>query len=453
MSIVHNSRLTLSGSIGDITFRITPSGQVASQRVSNPHNPRTAHQQRGRMVMSHLTAFFTHLKPYLPQAFEGKAPGRTDTNAFVSANYHSPYPIFLPKRMRDDRGVVLAPYRVSQGTLPSIGIERGTVSYRTSLMVGPLDITPDTTIGQLSRELCSRNTSINSGDEIIYLSFKRMQRSGGTPTWAVECHSVVLDYRSRCRIYDTVLPEGFCCHDGYLGHNPTQAPTADGFVWIVKRSTKAGFRISTQELVVPDLTEVLRYGTYEALLAAGAKAAPFLAADVDLPRQADLPASEQVHTESMAELNEEEPSATKVMSSEEVVDMTVCAADNQFSDLDPDRVGEGVSSKEDESENGSAGKPIMLAMMAAWLLVFVGAYHEGQAENHGRDSAMTTVKVRDSNRTALSAAIKATIPYNTMSDRRVRYDHQWFSGTPEGGIQSEDCYKLRNDNKLPPYPA
>ena len=255
----------LGGSTGDVTFRRTKYGVVMTERITHPKNPQTPAQQRGRFIVSHLTAFFTQLKEVLPEAFENKSATLTDTNAFVSANYHNDYPVFLPLRWRKDRGTVLAPYRVTDGYFPAIGATPSGTGYRTDILLGGLVISAATTVAQLSQAIVENNVAFDMGDEVMYLSFRQTVNDLGTPKIRARAYRLRLS-DDDMRAVGQLLPcEGFHSNNGYLGQAADGVAEDDGFCWIHYRKTAQHFRISTQYILVPDTTPAERYGTDEAL--------------------------------------------------------------------------------------------------------------------------------------------------------------------------------------------
>ena len=97
-----------------------------------------------RMKWANVLAVYKCLKSYLKDAFETKSGGQTDYSCFMSTNLHAA-PVYLPKdevRMGAD---VVAPYVVSQGSLPAIRAE--VVVPVTDIVLGTLRMDGDTTVG------------------------------------------------------------------------------------------------------------------------------------------------------------------------------------------------------------------------------------------------------------------------------------------------------------------
>ncbi|MCQ2281183.1 MAG: hypothetical protein MJZ99_00940 [Bacteroidales bacterium] len=258
----------LSGKLGRVGCRNTKHGTVMVQLPDVVVNPRTPKQQRGRLLLNHLTRFFTQIKPELPNAFEIKAPNHTDTNAFVSANYHGSYPVFLPELWRQNYASVLAPYRVTDGYLPSVEVVLSGSGYRTNISLDGLALGPDATVGDWAEAILENNDDYHPGDEIIYLACWQRVSPEGVPQVAAKSYRLVLDPGDE-RLASAVLPaEGFGMVDGFLGQPLSAGDAADGFAWIHYREQGGRFQISSQYLTVRDLSRADRYGTDEALAAA-----------------------------------------------------------------------------------------------------------------------------------------------------------------------------------------
>lgn len=253
-----------SGKAGRICFRNTKSGIVMVQLPDKVNNPQTPKQQRGRLLMSHLTQFFTVLKEELPYAFEGKAPGKTDTNAFVAANYHGEYPVFLPELWRKNHATVLAPYQVTDGYLPHIHTHKSGSLLRSDISLGDLAVGESTTIGALSKAIIANNGDMLRGDVILYLECWQEVDDMGVPHVSATCRRLRLNPADRHSA--RTLTEGFCPCDGFLGQDSEAEGHADGAAWIHLRQKEEQFHVSPQHLVVRDISKVLRYGTEEALM-------------------------------------------------------------------------------------------------------------------------------------------------------------------------------------------
>ncbi len=258
--------LGFSGSIGKITFRQTKHGTVVCAKSEEPKNRRTPAQQRGRLIMRHLTSFFTKLKPHLPLAFETKASNLTDTNAFVSANYHGKHPVFLSLTWRERGAVVLAPYIITDGTLPEVETELCQGAYRTDIRVGDAPLSSYGSMGRLARELIARNSGLHNGDEIIYIAGCQTIDCEGVPRVSFSHQRLVLDTMDPSPVDAAALGEGFCNHGGFLGQEAGREPMADGFAWVHLSHGGRRTRVSSQRLVLKSTTLCDMMGTDEALM-------------------------------------------------------------------------------------------------------------------------------------------------------------------------------------------
>lgn len=258
--------LGFSGSIGHLTFRHTKHGVVVAAKSDSPKNRRTPAQQRGRLIMRHLTSFFTQLKPHLPLAFETKASNLTDTNAFVSANYHDRHPVFLSQIWRDMGALVLAPYRISDGTLPEIAVTEADGVYSTDIQVGHEPLSAYATVGALAAALLKRNADFRVGDEIIYIAGYQSVDVEGVPRVEFRHWGLVLDPCDKTPLDASLLGEGFCNQGGFLGRRADCEPSSDAFAWVHLAHSKHRTRVSPQRLILKSTALCDLLGTEEALM-------------------------------------------------------------------------------------------------------------------------------------------------------------------------------------------
>lgn len=124
MAKVTGSFITkLKGSIGNTTFRVNGSTNVASQKVKNPKNPCSPAQIQQRMYAKVVNAGYSVLKRLCDHSFEGYKIGASSMNRFLSLNQQivksqmKLSTFFLPK----DSVRMYAPneFQISDGSLYS----------------------------------------------------------------------------------------------------------------------------------------------------------------------------------------------------------------------------------------------------------------------------------------------------------------------------------------------
>ena len=257
----------MSGSAGDFTFKRSGGETVVSEKVTDVKNVRSSAQQRHRMKWANVVQMYKGLCEFLKDAFEGKVGRVTDYNAFVKINMNYPA-AYLTKAQVAGGACIVAPYQVSQGSLPSI-ITTGTGSNRvTDISLGGLTIDETTTIGEVSNAIYINNKGYSYGDKISFISVLQMVSPlTGIPYARFEGTNIELDKSSRVPIWSKVNKAGFCSVNGYLGHGESEGDGA--YCWIHSTIKNGEVRVSTQFLLDnnPLLTEFMGQDAYDTAVA------------------------------------------------------------------------------------------------------------------------------------------------------------------------------------------
>lgn len=208
-----------SGKLNDqFTTRQTAFGTILARNPRKTSDPRRSEKQaRGRCQMPNIAANFKLYDGKLTQAFEGKATGLSDFNAFMQANWNMS-PVYITKQMRVVGACVLAESRFSQGSLPPIGYEltAGGVLV-TNLALGDLVIDGETSVADLSEAIVANNYGWDEGDQLTLFYGTQWEDSDGMPRATMTSQKVVLDLMSEQRLWDVVSEQGFRSVNGCLG--------------------------------------------------------------------------------------------------------------------------------------------------------------------------------------------------------------------------------------------
>lgn len=151
----------------DVTY-VLKGQQIARSKAANIANPRTASQMTQRIKMSNVVAMYRANSGWMNRyAFENKKQKWSVFNAFVSANLSGSL-VALTKQEAAAGACVAAPYKMTDGSLPQIQINRLADDgvYATDLYIGTLEIGGTTTIGDLSAALIANNNGIVQGMQI-----------------------------------------------------------------------------------------------------------------------------------------------------------------------------------------------------------------------------------------------------------------------------------------------
>jgi hypothetical protein len=156
------------GRLGGSVYYMLKGQNIAREKAPEVSNPRTATQMRQRMQWANLVAMYKCLQPYLgKKAFQNKLATWSDYNAFMSANLGST-PVYMTKEMVQHGDSILAPYKVSEGSLPAIGLayDEGSIGFKSDINVSSLILGEDDSVGALSAAILDNNTTWQEGDQL-----------------------------------------------------------------------------------------------------------------------------------------------------------------------------------------------------------------------------------------------------------------------------------------------
>lgn len=166
--------MMLKGKIGDTTYYVAESRQLARQALNNSNYGATASrtdvQQTRRVRWANLVNFYSGNKAWMKKAYENLKPGVSVFNRFMQLNIASA-DVALTKSEAQAKLWVPASYRVSQGSLPSIegtffeGMPGFTIN-------GGVQIVADTTVAAFSQALIEGNAQFANGDAIVCVAFR-----------------------------------------------------------------------------------------------------------------------------------------------------------------------------------------------------------------------------------------------------------------------------------------
>lgn len=238
----------MSGSAGNLNFRRREGMTIVSEKVTEVKNPRTSAQQQTRMKWGNIIQMYKGLRPLLDYGFENRPKGVSDYNMFVKVNMQQA-PVYLTKAEVAGGTCIVAPYQITQGSLPAIVVTGEGYSQKTDISLGSLVIDASTTVAEFSNAVVMNNAAFNYGDQISYFIVHQLV-NGATklPFAQFEGFAVVLDKQDPATLWSVVDKAGFATMDGYLGHNTDEGDC--GFCWVHSRKIGGKRLISTQQLIV-----------------------------------------------------------------------------------------------------------------------------------------------------------------------------------------------------------
>lgn len=241
-----------TGKVGNLVFtQVAGVGTVAREYVANPRNPKTEAQQSQRTKLANLVNFYRAFNGILKGAFETKKASQSDYNAFVQKNLAS-NPIALAKYEAEAGAIVVAPYRISEGSLTPITAESTSFSGGTFIIASSIAMTTDysvsgKTVGQVSQEILSSNPNLRNGMQISLLTF--VQSVAGTPSIpraAVQAREFTIEIGSTQPFSETEFANVLITDEGAFAARITGAPVA--FAWILSERVNGKLAVSTQSI-------------------------------------------------------------------------------------------------------------------------------------------------------------------------------------------------------------
>lgn len=143
----------------------------------------------------------------MKDSFENKKPQESDYNAFVSANIANTL-VALTKSDVNNGTAVVAPYRITSGTLPNISVNLSGQNLVSDLIVGNLTIDENTTIGELSTALIENNNGITQGMQLsIIVNLQLATTNSNVPYIVARAYEMLIEPDNGAEL-TTVIPDG-----------------------------------------------------------------------------------------------------------------------------------------------------------------------------------------------------------------------------------------------------
>ena len=195
-----------------------------------------------------------------------------EANAFVQANL-GVVKVYITKAMRLNGGCVLAPYQITRGSLPSIGMSvNGSGVVVSDLALGSLQIGAQTTVGEFSQAIIANNVGWQVGDQLtFFLGRQTVDPVTSIPRATLTPNKVVMDLIDETPLWSVVDASGFSSVQGssgsgfMLGMNAVLL--AGAAAWVHSREAGQGqLKVSTQFFYVENAA-LASYQTSAALMA------------------------------------------------------------------------------------------------------------------------------------------------------------------------------------------
>ena len=242
----------VTGKVGDLVYSVRGGQQIIRGVPTSMKNPRTNAQMMQRMKWSNILAVYKSLQPYLKDCFETKSGAQSDYNRFMGVNLNS-MPVYLEKSAARLGAAVVAPYVISQGSLPTIQVSGETPA--TDIALGTLTIGDATTVTEFAQAVVQNNSGFRYGDQLSFFRLRQEEDSqDGHPYIVTSAVRVNLDPTDTSKLRDIAPATGFSTVSGTLGSDA--ALSGSGIAWVHSRTVNGKTHVSSQRLVVDnDLLE------------------------------------------------------------------------------------------------------------------------------------------------------------------------------------------------------
>lgn len=239
------------GQIGGQVLYTRNGETVARELAPQVTNPRTPAQMEQRVKLSNLVAVYRANMAWMKGAFENKKPKESDYNAFVSANIANTE-VALSKSNVASGAAVVAPYKISNGTLPMVETLLNGTDLVSNIALGNLAITDETTIGELSQAILANNAGIVAGMQLSVIINMQLAAAGsGVPYINTRAYELIINEDDTTPVLNAV-PDGILESVGTtsttLGINTSDLGDGAG-AFVLSRTIGGKTYVSTQALV------------------------------------------------------------------------------------------------------------------------------------------------------------------------------------------------------------
>ena len=238
-----------TGSIGDMTLRVVNGQTVTSEKVTRNTSKSFAQMVR-RVQWANLVNLFRSFEGTLHPSFESRPRTWSDFNAFISANIGQ-YGVYLTASEAAQGGCLVAPYQVTRGSLPSVGMGTTPAGVITSdIKLGSLVINDETTLAAFSAAVKANNSGWQYGDQLsAFVAVQKVNTVSQVPYIEVRAFEITLAEDDETLVVDLIGndPTCFAVTDQKLCLN---ASINGGACYVHSRKEGQKTRVSTQRFTV-----------------------------------------------------------------------------------------------------------------------------------------------------------------------------------------------------------
>lgn len=182
------------GKVGDFVFRKQGNEYIVSERPPKKGTSMgTRNQSLYRAQWGNLVRFWQAFSDRDKPSFEAATINVSHFNLFMRANINGTR-VYLTKEDVRLGGCVVAPYRVSEGSLPNVPLTYESGGYYAStIQLGELQIGANTTLSDFSHAVVQNNNDFEMGDQIaVFIATQIVESVGGLPRVRIQGYKVEL---------------------------------------------------------------------------------------------------------------------------------------------------------------------------------------------------------------------------------------------------------------------
>lgn len=256
MAIVKNMWLQgTSQKLGN-TVLYQAMGQTRQRELAaEVSNPRTQAQMSQRVKWANLVNFYRVNSRWMRYAFETKKTNQSEYNKFMSVNAAN-NTIYLTKQAAAAGACIVAPYIMTQGSLPSISYKRQGQQIQTNIFLADItNLDENSTVAQLSEQILQSNPGILEGDQLSIIRYTQMANEvTGYPYVIVRKYELILS-RTNVDLWANYWPADIISFEPVAGNGIVVVePTgnAGGLLMILSRTVGGKTYVSTQSILPVD---------------------------------------------------------------------------------------------------------------------------------------------------------------------------------------------------------
>lgn len=238
--------------LGGVVLYQAQGRTLARELAPSVSNPRTPSQMEQRVKLANVVAVYRANRLWMAGAFEDKKQAESDYNAFVSANIANSR-VATSKSEAAAGAAVVAPYKVTSGSLPTIEHSLASNLVVSNIYLGALTISSLTTIGQLSAAIIGNNNNIREGMQLsLIINLQQLNSETGIPYIVCRAYEMIINSQATGLITD-YFPGAILTNTGDSNNALAFEFTNQGYgaaTFIMSETTGGKTRVSTQSLTM-----------------------------------------------------------------------------------------------------------------------------------------------------------------------------------------------------------